>query len=49
MGIMNLPLFKNDRVTGDATGQQRITSVLAQVHAVKISASLRPSVLAHIW
>ena len=49
INIMNLPLFKNDRVTGDATGQQRITSVLAQVHATKISASLRPSVLAHIW
>lgn len=49
VNIMNLPLFKNDRVTGDATGQQRITSVLAQVHATKISASLRPSILAHIW
>lgn len=49
VNIMNLPLFKNDRVTGDATEQQRITSVLAQVHATKISASLRPSVLAHIW
>lgn len=45
VNIINLPLFKNDRVAGDATGQQRITSVLAQVHAIKISSSFRPSIL----
>ena len=45
VNIMNLPLFKNDRVVGDATSQQRITNVLAQVHAVKIFSSFRPSIL----